>query len=194
MVNIMNTVRPQAGGTSAKRPVVVGFVVLTMLAVLAVGLAAPAAAKQGGYPPGMCAQLSVSTTAPSPGQEILVTGSGFDANRTVTLVLHSPTATLGTATTGSAGNFAVRVTIPDSISGAHLLTVEGGSAGCPAAGIQLFVQPPGVAAVEAHSPSGAPAATGVGIAAGLALALALIVGGLLFARAGRGRTIERHVS
>jgi hypothetical protein len=192
MLITTNRVPGHAESSTGKRPAVAALPalavlsLLAVLAVLAVGGAAPAFATPGGYPPSPCARLFVSTTIPSPGQEILVTGSGFGAHQTVTLVLHSPTVALVATTTDNSGNFAIPVTIPDSPTGPRLLTAEGGSAGCPASEVQLDIESAAAPAAGRRVPEAAPAATGASIATALGIALTLIVGGLLFARAGRG--------
>jgi hypothetical protein len=83
------------------------------------------------------ATVSVTVTAPTVtlsastvaiGGQLTVTGSGFPANVSETIVLHSTPATLGTVTTSSTGTFSLTATVPGSVgSGSHTVVTSGSS-------------------------------------------------------------------
>jgi hypothetical protein len=146
-----------------------------------VGVAAsPAAA--GPYPPSTCPQLGVSTTTPFPGQQITVTGSGFVAGESVTLILDTSATVLGHVTVSGDGTFSTTVTIPENFTGIHTIKVLGDTSGCPVDPIQITVQ--------GHGPSGGPggpAFTGFDALLAVVIALALIAAGVTLSRSGRRR-------
>lgn len=69
--------------------------------------------------------LTVSTITPGPGDEVAVSGDGFAAGTEVRVTLESDPVLLATVTTDQTGAFAVRVTIPSDVSGAHQLVATG---------------------------------------------------------------------
>jgi hypothetical protein len=146
------------------------------------------------YPPITCAHIAVSTTTPHPGQQITVTGSGYQADESITLELHSATVVLAQVSTDANGSFSTSVTIPaDTSAGSHLLVAVGGTSSCPVDPITLTIQ--GGAGVEPGSTGRLPAFTGVAIASALLIAAGLLAVGLVAARAGRRRRpLGRHTA
>ena len=69
---------------------------------------------------------ATSTTTPSAGESITITGDGFAPNTTLTIELHSTPVVLATTQTDSAGNYSVIVVIPaDTPPGAHEIVARG---------------------------------------------------------------------
>jgi hypothetical protein len=151
---------------------------LTLFKVGTAGAVAPAPTC-GTYPPSFGASMSVSTTTPFPGQTITVTGEHFKANEDFNLVLDTG-AVLAAVHVAADGSFSVNVTLPAGLTGNHVISTDGDESGCPADPIQIDIQGSGTS-------GGGLASTGVDILTGLAIALALIAGGVLFARSGRRR-------
>jgi hypothetical protein len=139
------------------------------------------------YPFGPGPSASISTTTPFPGETVTISGANFDKNAHVSVVMSSPTVTLATATTSSSGAFTVHTAIPGNASGTKTISVVGGApAECPPNSLVIHLQ--------AGPNSGPPLSfTGVEIGAIVAVALALLVGGVLFATAGRRRTGKTRV-
>jgi hypothetical protein len=164
-----------------------------ILALAAAGVAAllfaPAAQAAGDYPPSICATLSVSTTAPLPGEQITVSGSDFNANASVRLELHSNTVVLKTVTTDSTGSFSTLVTLPSNVSGTHTIVAATGfnSAGgtCPPPEISLGFQ--GQSSSQGGGHHGGTSGTGQDILIMLIAAAVLISAGVAFNRSGKRR-------
>jgi hypothetical protein len=101
-----------------------GLAVSVMVLGLYVGvLAAPASAQ---YPPGGTT-CGVSDTSIGPGDQITVSGSGFQAGSTVTFTLQPGDIELGSTTVGADGTFGpIVLTVPDSIApGSYSLVCSG---------------------------------------------------------------------
>lgn len=99
-----------------------GMVAANVFSALPASAAAP-------YPPGGAPSLSVSTTAPNPGETITISGAGWGAEEVVTLVLHSTPVTLASPLTDGNGTFSVPATIPSDVQGVHVLTGTGETTG-----------------------------------------------------------------
>ena len=101
--------------------------ILAIVAISTIGVlwATPAFA-YGPNAPGLGLTLSVVT----PGASITISGSSFQPGETVTIVLHSFPATLGTTTADPSGNSSATVTIPsDTPPGNHTITATGNTSG-----------------------------------------------------------------
>jgi hypothetical protein len=160
------------------------------------------------YPVTTCATLAVSTTTPTIGESITVTGKNFDPTASVHLILKSvadPSVkySLGTATTDSAGSFSTDVTMPDPTTGAgnyNILATSGATqspASCPADPLQLISLGTGAASASAGGGAGGgsgggTAFTGVDVLGLLVLAGILVVGGVLLNQRG-GRATRARV-
>lgn len=157
------------------------------LAVLGVAIVRPVASASA-YPATTCPTLGVSTTTPAPGESITVTGSDFDAHTSVTLLLDRSSTVLGTAHTDGTGSFTTHVTMPDGVTGNHLIEAKGAQTQCPADPVQIF---PGHAATGPGAPdTGGPgtAFTGLDIVGLLLLAAALLgTGAAVHRRGSRSR-------
>ena len=151
----------------------------------------------GAYPITTCSTLAVSTTNPRPGEAITVTGSNFEPNSSVTLVLTPGGTKLGTATSDSGGAFSTQVTLPDSATNnGHfdIVATTGftGTASCPVDPFQnLAIQAEtdqnggggsGTGANAGGSSGGGLSVTGLDVAGLLALAAALIGTGVVLNR------------
>ncbi|HJQ42936.1 MAG TPA: hypothetical protein VJ831_07625 [Jatrophihabitantaceae bacterium] len=128
--------------------------------------------------------MSVSTTNPRPGQTITLTGANFEpAGSTVTIVLDTG-AVLAHVTIDASGSFSIPITMPTGVTGNHLILAQGYAGQCPPDPVQVTISTSGEG-------GGGLASTGVDILTGLAIAIALIAGGVLFARSGR-RSHSHH--
>lgn len=137
------------------------------------------------YPPSAGCQLSTTSTSATPGGSIPLTGSGFPANATVTLTLHSAPTSLGSVATDGNGSFSTTVTIPSSVApGTHTITAASGSVTCS---LGTF----GLGGQSAHrssgGSSGVTASTGFAAITATAIALMLLGGGAVFVLVGRRR-------
>jgi hypothetical protein len=104
---------------------VAGLAVSTMVVGLFLGLlAAPASAQQ--YPP-TDTVCGVSDASLGPGDQVTVSGSGWQAGSTVTFTLQPGNIALGSTTVGADGTFGpIVLTIPDSVApGSYSLACSG---------------------------------------------------------------------
>ena len=166
----------------------------TLLTFFAVG-SSPASAAALPPPPADCgaygslsvaAVMSVSTTNPAPGQTITLTGAQFEPpGNTVAIVLDTG-AVLAHVKIDASGAFSIPITMPAGVTGNHLISVQGYKPPgvCPPDPVQITIS-------TNNEGGGGLASTGVDILTGLAIALALIAGGVLFARSGR-RSHSHH--
>jgi 5'-nucleotidase len=137
------------------------------------------------YPPSSSCTISSSDTTVSGGDSLTILGSGFPANTTVNLSVHSSTpVSLGSVQTDGTGAFRDQVTIPTSITGTgHLIVADAGSTTCqfdPFGGA-------GVAGVSTHRSSGGLASTGFHTLTASLIAGVLLVGGGMLLLLGRRR-------
>ncbi len=148
-----------------------------------------------GYPVKAGATISVSTTNPYHGQTIVVTGSNFRAGEVVTIYLGATQAAQTHA--DSKGGFRISLRVTSAAGKVQLRAV---GAVCGSAALSLLVRsasgveptsaqntPPGAGSGAAGNSAGGLAFTGLDIAALIALAIALLAGGLYLTRAGRRR-------
>jgi hypothetical protein len=159
--------------------------------VAAMSLSSSASANP--YPPGSSCTVSSSDHAVHGGDTVTITGSGFPANSTVQLSVHSsPDVSLGSVKTDAHGSFTDTVTIPKSITGTdHSIVASSASTSCSfdpfassgVAGQQAQRPTLGVGGVHASR----PANTGFDAAIASAIALVLLGGGLMFVLIGRRR-------
>lgn len=127
------------------------------------------------------ASVSVSTTTPAVGDNLTVAGSGFGANDTLRIALHTKVFDLGATHTDGAGAFSASVSLPDGVSGAHHIVVTD-----PATGqTQSIPIEIGGAAGGSTSSKGDLSSTGVAVIGLAALAVVLLIGGGLAMFAGR---------
>jgi hypothetical protein len=161
-----------------------------MLTTLGVGsaVAAPTPTSVPGtcatYPVSICqAQILSSTTTPFQGQTIEVSGLGYLPNENVALTIGG--ISVGTAHTDGDGNFDPPVVVPATLLGDQPLTGTGAS-GEPY-DVDSLVLNIRAAGTGPTTSGGGLASTGVDILTGIAVALALIGAGVLFARGGRRR-------
>jgi hypothetical protein len=137
------------------------------------------------YPVQICqAHIMSSTTTPFQGQTIEVSGLGYQPNEDVALTIGG--IPVGTAHTDADGNFDPPAVVPASLIGDQPLTGRGAS-GQPYDVDSLILNIRAAGAGGSSSSSGGLASTGVDILTGVAVALALIGAGVLFARGGRRR-------
>lgn len=150
--------------------------VLVALLLFAGSANAASGNPQSPTPTGGSGVLSVSTTTPTEGGSITVSGQGCNPGATVTATLDTGDQ-IGSATAGSNGSFSITGQLPSGVTGEHTITVQG--AGCS-----------GVLAINiqaASSGSGNLAGTGVAVVGIGALGVVLLVGGGLMLLAGRRR-------
>ena len=114
--------------------------------------ASPAVAQYG---PVSAATLFVSSTTVAPGGTVTVSGTGFDANSTVTLTLDG--VVIGTATTNAAGAFSTTVTIPSGLAAGYYTIIATDSLGRTSS-ITIYVTGASTTAVAAPS-AAAPSST-----------------------------------
>lgn len=173
-----------------------GTALTLLLAVfgLVAAMSLSSSASANPYPPGSSCTVSSSDHAVHGGDTLTVTGSGFAANSTVQLAVHSsPEISLGSVKTDAHGSFTDTVTIPKSVTGTdHSIVASSASTSCSfnpfassgVAGVQASRNPTlGVAGVHASR----PANTGFDAAIASAIALVLLGGGLVFVLIGRRR-------
>lgn len=150
------------------------LVALSLLVLTAV----PATAQE--YPPdGPTAAVGEPT--PALGEEVAVSGSGWQAGSEVTLTLLSQPQLLGTAQVDGNGDFSTTVTIPsDTRPGRHTLRVSGTGEDGVARTVDLDVQVRPAAPPEDPPPDEQPpalAATGANLGTGALVGLGLLVAG-----------------
>lgn len=139
------------------------------------------------YPPSNACAVSVSDQSVQAGQTVNVQGSGFPANTSVSLSVHSATTSLGSVTTGSDGSFATTVTMPASLVGSHELVASSASTTCS---FSFGTDP-----ADQHRPpaannpphNGTTASTGFEAISASVIALTLLAGGAALLLIGRRR-------
>ena len=143
--------------------------------IVGAGAATAAGTTTPAYPPSTCANPAVSTTTPTAGGTLTVTGTGYVAGASVSIVLTqgSQTWALASVVASSTGTFSQSVTLPSGVSGQASVTTTGGvPAGCSAVSpITITIS----AAQGASGGGGTPASTGVDVQ------VLLIVAGILLA-------------
>jgi len=173
---------------------------LGVLAVLVGGAfaasAAPAGAAPVAYPPSVCSTLSLDTTHPALGEKVTVTGSHFEPNGSIALVLvpesGGSTVPAGQVTANATGAFTTSVAMPAETvnQGTYSLTATNGftrSGVCTAdPSVSLLLGDGGAAGASSASGSGT-AFTGVDIALLLGIGAALVAGGGALVLRGRRR-------
>jgi hypothetical protein len=167
--------------------IVLGVVLALAASLLGAGTGpAQAAPAPTPYPP-TCFLIKLSTTTPNPDQTITVTGQDFTSGIDVTVVLDAATV-LATTRVDADGSFAVGVTVPAGLTGSHAVSATGDprlrTGDCPAAAVQITI------GTQPASSGGGLASTGLDVALGVAVAVALLAAGLVLARA--GRRANRH--
>ncbi|MGH3494920.1 MAG: hypothetical protein ACRDQ1_17025 [Sciscionella sp.] len=173
--------------TSARR----GLVLLAAALLTALGLLALTAghnrASAGPYPPGSGCAISTSDQSVQPGDTITVNGSGFPANTSVALTVHSTPMSLGSIHTDANGSFSDTVTIPSSLVGSnHKIVAASASTTCS---FDPFGTQQVAAAQSSKATSGVGGLATTGFAALTAsvIAVALLAGGGLLLLLGRRR-------
>lgn len=138
------------------------------------------------YPVQICqAHILSSTTTPTQGQTIEVSGLGYQPNEDVALTIGG--IGVGTAHTDSSGNFDPPVVVPATLIGDQPLTGTGAShQPYDVDSLVLDIRASG-AGGSSSSSGGGLASTGVEIAAFSAVGAALIIAGIAFAVFGRRR-------
>jgi len=132
-------------------------------------------------------------TTPEPGEQIVISGSGYAPNSLVKVVIYSNPIDLGEVLTDANGNFSLAVSVPSSLLGSHTITSIGfDSDGNPHV-LTLPVTVTAAVASASSAWSGAGLAiTGVPILAILQLGVVLVVVGATSRYAGgrhrRGRS------
>jgi hypothetical protein len=160
--------------------------ILSFALLMAVSLGVAASAVAAPYSP--AAEIAASTSNPSEGGSLTVTGSGFDQEN-VGLVLHSAPYPLGTAKANADGSFSIVVTLPAGVSGLHTIIATGvtsGKVATSAITIGTVATTQSVTATKSN-PSGL-AYTGVAVIGLGTLGVLLLAGGGVFLVSGKRRT------
>jgi hypothetical protein len=129
---------------------------------------------------------SVSTQTPAEGATIALKCSGFGANITVIIDLHSQTFHLATVTSDGSGNVNTPVKLPNGVTGPHTLTATAPSTG-QSASVALNIGGAATGGTGAGNGGGGLSNTGVAVLSIGGLGLVLLVGGGLMVLAGRRR-------
>ena len=160
------------------------------LAVLGIMIASVAFASSANAAPYTKApSIAVSTTSPAEGSTITVTGTDFDANRTVDLTLYSQPYALGSVTTDSSGAFAASVTLPNGVTGSHTIVGQGPSSSASVS-IEIYSNSQGYGSGSSGSGSdGSLAYTGVAVAGIGVVGLGLLIGGSVLLLSSRRRKV-----
>jgi hypothetical protein len=161
--------------------------------VAVVALASPASAAPYGSQP----TCSVSDQTPGEGGSFTLSGSGFGANENISDVLHSVPSTLAPAATDASGNFAVTVALPMGFTGVHTISSTGATSGRVATvtitiggtttNAAAGTTAAGTTAAGTTAATGGLAFTGADVAGIGALAVLLLLGGVLMVFASRRR-------
>jgi hypothetical protein len=163
---------------------------LTMAVVAMVALVAAAftfAGPAGAAPYGGGASIALSASTVAEGGHVTISGTGFEATRTVTLTLHTVTVSLGTAQTDASGAFSTTVTLPSGVTGSHTITAADAAGNSASATITITAPGRGTSGGGSGGSGGGVSATGVAVIGLSAVGFALLVGGALMLLAGRRR-------
>ena len=143
------------------------------------GSSAPGGSSSVSQPTGGTSTVTLSDTSPQPGQTITIGGGGMDPNEGVSGDIHSAVIHLGDATADPSGNVSMSVTIPESLSGEHTITLTGKTSG------HIDSITVNIGGSSGGSGSGGLSATGVAILGIGVFGLLLLAGGGLLLLAGR---------
>jgi hypothetical protein len=176
--------------STAKRLISAFAAVLSLS--LAVGLGLAASSSAAPYTPAPA--VSVSTSAPVAGGGLTVSGSGFGADDTVNLVLHTKAYSLGSATTDAAGAFSKTVQLPAGVTGSHTIVITDpttGQTSSMAITIESSSSSGGASGGASGGSSGGGGLSNTGVAVlGIGgLGAALLLGGGVMLLAGRRRKV-----
>jgi hypothetical protein len=94
--------------------------------------------------------LTLSSTTPTAGGHLTVSGAGFASDSQVQVTIESEPVLLATVITDSAGAFTEVVTIPASLSGEHMIIATGTD---PAGSVRVLASTVVVAALSAPATS-----------------------------------------
>ena len=144
--------------------------------------AAPACPHPKPYPPSPNATVQSSTTHPKVGQKIEASGVHYCPTEDVTITIGGKF--VGTGHTNAAGTFDPQVVVPGPPGQKLLCGIGASGLAADRDCLTLFVTAAGTAGGSA---GGSTSFTGVEIGALIALAALLLVGGVLFLRAGQRR-------
>lgn len=124
--------------------------------------------------------VTTNTSSVTPGGTLVVTGTGFEPNSLITLVLHSDPVTLGTVTANANGSFTDEVTVPsDTPPGDHTIIASDTYGDTASTEIVVTAAVTGANSTTSSGGSGL-AFTGADIAALTSVgAVALALGGML---------------
>jgi hypothetical protein len=158
------------------------------VAVIGAALFFTPAMQAEAYPPTTCpGMLSLSTTTPLVGETITVTGADFTAGAQVHLVMHSKVFDLGTFKADAQGEFTAQVTLPEGVTGSHVISATSGAPHISqCAGVHVHI----------HAPAGTSAGppghhgtsfTGVDILVIVLIAVGLLGVGAALTRGGKHR-------
>ena len=164
---------------SMKRPQA-ALIAVFALFVAAVAFAGPANAA----PYTSQATCSVSDQTPAAGSSLTLSCSGFGANETVNITLHSHGVTvLAPGATNASGAFSTTVTLPAGVTGTHTLTAVGATSGRTAS-VSITIG----AVTSAGGPTGGGLPfTGAAVMGISSLAVLLLLGGVLMVFTSRRR-------
>lgn len=168
---------------------------LTVFGLIAV-MSLRSSASADPYPPSSGCSVS-SPSAVVAGANFTLVGSGFPANSTVQLTMHSDNVSLGSVRTDGNGSFADSVQLPASLSGTgHEIVASSGSTTCSlsanaTAGVEgARAAAPGATDPPTASQNNGTANTGFAAITATVIALVLLGGGLVFVAVGRRRRAQ----
>lgn len=174
------------------RLVLFGLLAMTALAVPFAAHAAPVSAAAAPakcphplpYPPFPNATVQSSTTHPHVGDKIEASGIHYCPNEDVRITIGAKF--VGTGHTNSVGTFDPQVVVPGPPGNKLLCGVGASGLAADSDCLTLFISAHGTAGGSGNN-GGGTSFTGVEIGALIGLAVALIIGGVVFARAGARR-------
>lgn len=170
-----------------RRATVRGLVLVLALAAMAlwgpVGHAAAASGAASPYPPVPACTVSINNGTITPGEQTTIVGSGFPANRVVTLSIGSHE--LAEVRTDRSGSFQY-VFVPTSADSGKTITADSASQTCSFA---MGIEPIQTHRATPPTPNPAPlASTGFATMSAAIIAFLLVSGGALLMVAGRRRS------
>jgi hypothetical protein len=175
--------------------VLLGLLTAAVFAVPAAAQAHPVAARAAAvttvdscphptpYPPSPNATVQSSSTHPTIGQHIEASGIHYCPDEDVTITIGG--AFVGTGHTNSSGQFDPDVIVPGPAGSKQLCGIGASGLATDQDCLTLDVQAPSGAGTKGNG--GGVALTGVEIGSLIVVAVALIIGGVVFARAGARR-------
>ena len=159
---------------------------LSASGVMVIVMAAAGGAAAQGYPPSAGA-LSVGTSVPTAGGDVVVSGVCPTEGLALTITIDPPAQKVGETITGAGGSFSATITVPTDVSGNATITAADAAQTCVLAAVVTVAKASPLSALAFSGSDSTMKYAGVGVVL-VAVGAALVVSAL------RRRRVQSHTS